>query len=567
MLTLVSRIVRGLAVSVVVAGLAACGGGKGDGGSSSSSAASQSTGADATHGALTLDLTGGANRDVNHVWVTVGSVALHAQASQAWSASDSSWTVLPLATPVVVDLAAVATSSNSDMTNVLSGVKVPVGTYAQIRFFLLPHDAALSSVARANGLQYNAQVNYTDAGNVARTVPLELPQTELGWRVAGTFTFAAYSSSHYVAQADTGSGLVRFASLDGIDRFTFKPSLRSYDTGTSGAILGFIDPASLCGGASAPAAPNCAQDVIVSAQRLSGDGLRHESVRRYKVDNSGGFTLYPLPPETSFDLVITGRRMRPMVIKNVSVDLTSSLSLVGWTTVGFYNPGQMIVPQIVPGTTRTVNLSAAVSPTAGSLYWGQTADAAGKPYELLNVALDPFTGLLAQNAELPQGALRVATFATSNAVLGFSDATPIEGADALSVFTQGTAYDTVSSAAIVAPALGVASTVPVNAPTRPGSLGTGVIQVNLTGSLSAAYDVAQLVVSDINGIVATQTVSGNSASFTVPAGTQAAALGGTAVYTVSVRASSHTGAVSWVRAGTALDLRGSAGATVTLALP
>lgn len=564
MWTRMSRFVWGLALSM---GLVACGGGKGDGGSSSTSAASQSTGADATHGALVLDLTGGANREVNHVWVTVGGVALHSQASQAWSVSDSSWTVLPLATPVVVDLAAVATSSNSDMSNVLNGVKVPVGTYAQIRFFLLPHDAALSSVARANGLQYNAQVNYTDAGNVARTVPLELPQTELGWRVTGTFTFKAYTSSHYVAQTDTGGGLVRFASLDGVDRFTFKPSLRSYDTGTSGAIFGFIDPAYLCGGTGAPAAPNCAQDVIVSAQRLSSDGLRHESVRRYKVGSSGGFTLYPLPSETSFDLVITGRRMRPMVIKNVSVDLSSSQSLIGWTTVGSYEAGKMIVPQLATATTRTANLLAAASPTAGSLYWGQTSDAAGQPYELLDVALDPFTGLLARNAELPQGTLRVATFATSSVVLSFADVTPVEGANALSLVTQGTAYDTPSGAAIVVPALGVASTVPANAPTRPGSLGTGVIQVHLTGSLSAAFDVAQIVVADINGIVATQTVSGSTASFTVPAGTQAAALGGTAVYTVSVRASSHTGAVSWVRAGNVLDLRGSAGATVTVALP
>jgi hypothetical protein len=560
-----SRCVGGLAL---LSSLAACGGGgKGDGGSSPSSAASQTTGADATHGALTLDLTGGANREVNHVWVTVSGVALHAQASQAWSASDSSWTVLTLATPVVVDLAAVSTSASSDMSNVLNAVKVPVGTYAQIRFFLLPHDAALSNVARANGQLYNAQVNYTDAVNVVRTVPLELPQTELGWRVTGSFTFAAYSSSHYVAQADAGSGLVRFASLDGIDHFTFRTSLRSYDTGTSGAIFGFIDPAYLCGGTGAAAAPNCAQDVIVSAQRLSSDGLRHESVRRYKVGSSGGFTLYPLPAETSFDLVITGRRMRAMVIKNVSVDLTNSQSLVGWTTVGSYSAGQMIVPQLSTATTRTVNLSTAASPTASSLYWAQTTDAAGKPYELLNVALDPFTGLLAQNAELPQGALRVATFATSSTALSFTDVTPVEGADALSVVTQGTAYDMPSSAAIVAPALGVASTVPVNAPTRSGSLGTGVIQVNLTGSLSATYDVAQIVVSDINGIVSTQTVSGSTASFTVPAGTQAAALGGTAVYTVAVRASSHTGAMTWVRAGSALDLRGGAGATVTLALP
>jgi hypothetical protein len=543
----------------------ACGGGGGN--TPASSAATPAAVADATHGTFLLDLTGGATRDVSHVWVTVSSVALHPQASQAWSGSDVSWTVVRLATPVVVDLAAMSTSAHNDMTRVLNGVVLPVGTYAQIRFFLLAHDAPLDSVARSNGQLFNAQVDYTDASNVAHTVPLELPQTELGWRVAGSFKVSPYSSSHIVAQADISSGLVRFASLDSVDRFTFRPSLRSYDTGNSGAIFGFLDTAYLCGATGAPAAPQCAQDVIVSAQSLSSDGLRHESVRRYKVGATGGFALYPLPPDTSFDLVITGRHMRPIIIKGVSVTPTDAFTIVGWTTVGSTTTTIATQPLITPGVARTVSLAAALSPASSSLYWGQTVDVSGKPYELANVAVDPFTGLLAQGTPLPEGDLRVATFVSSNTALALSDVTPVEGANALSLVALGTAYDAAGSSSIVTPALNVASTVTANNPTRSGSLGSGVIQVNLTGTLSGTYDAAQLIVSDINGIVATQAVSGSSASFTVPAGMQAAALGGTAIYTVAVRASSHTGAVAWVRATNVVDLRGSAGATLSLALP
>ena len=560
------RVAQVVGAAALLLGLVACGGGAGGSGSSSSSAGTQAAVADATHGTFLLDLTGGATRDVTHVWVTVSSVALHPQASQAWSSTDNSWTVVNLATPVVVDLAAVSTSTHSDMTRVLNGVVMPVGTYAQIRFFLLPHDAALNSAARSNGQQYNAQVDYTDASNVAHTVPLELPQTELGWRVAGTFKVSPYASSHIVAQADISSGLARFASLDGIDRFTFRPSLRSYDTANSGAIFGFLDTAFLCGVTNAPTAPHCAQDVIVSAQRMSSDGLRHESVRRYKVGTSGGFALYPLPPDTSFDLVITGRHMRPIIIKGVTVAPTDALAIVGWTTVGSTTATIPIQALITPGTARTVNVAMAASP-ASSLYWGQTVEASGKPYELANVAVDPFTGLLAQSIELPEGALRVATFVSNNTALNLSDVTPVEGANALSLVALGTAYDTAGVSSVVTPALNMASTVTANNPTRSGTLGSAVMQVNLTGTLSTAYDGAQLIVSDINGIVATQAVSGSTASFTVPAGTQAAALGGTAIYTVAVRASSHTGTVIWVRATNVVDLRSSAGATLSLALP
>ncbi len=102
--------------------LSACGGG----GSGSASTSTLKTGADANHGAVTLGLSGGAQRDVDHVWVTIASVALHASATQPWRSDDSSWVVLRLRTPVVVDLAAITQSgSQSDVTRVLDAVSVP----------------------------------------------------------------------------------------------------------------------------------------------------------------------------------------------------------------------------------------------------------------------------------------------------------------------------------------------------------------------------------------------------------------------------------------------------------
>ena len=162
-----------------VAPLLACGGG-----SSQGSTSTLQTGADATHGAVTLGLSGGAQREVDRVWVTVGSVAMHASASQAWSSTDRSWVVLTLRTPVVVELTAVTQAgTQSDVTRVLDAVSVPAGSYGQMRLFPLAQEASLSDAASAAGLLYNAQVRYTDGSLGVVNVPLELSQPAQGWRV------------------------------------------------------------------------------------------------------------------------------------------------------------------------------------------------------------------------------------------------------------------------------------------------------------------------------------------------------------------------------------------------
>ncbi len=554
--------------------LAACGGGGGSTGNSVSS--STSSGADSTHAAFTLGLSGGAYRDVTHVWVTVGSVALHPQASQAWSSSDRSWTVLKLETPVVIDLA-VPDTSQGNVTPIFNGLSVPAGTYGQIRVFPLAHDAALDDAAAAKGLSYNAQVNYKDAGGIARTVPLELPSPELGWRLPGSFTMAANRGSYVVMGTDLLQGLVRMSSPDGIDRFSFRPSLRSYDMATSGAIIGQLDPTLICGGASAPAAPNCAEDIVVSAQSLSADGQRHVSVRQYRLSGtSGGFALYPLPSDTRYDVVITGRHMQTMLIKDVAVSAFSVLITLDWTTLG--TSSDPIRPVITPVTPRTVNLASAMSPPGSQLYFGQTLGSVTQPYEVALSNADILSGTLAQPLALPQGPVSLATYAapttdsgtgvTTYPPLVFADTVPQEGSDAFSVMALGTAYDDPGASSVQAPALGTASTITVANPVRQAALGIGQIQVNLTGALSSTYDGARLIVSDVNGVVASQAVTGSgSVVVNVPAGSQAAALGGTAVYTVALRAAGHTGSLRWVRATSVVDLRSSASAAVTLALP
>lgn len=550
----------GLAMGLAL-GLSACGGGSTKGGSGT-----LATGTDATHGALTLGLSGGAQREVEHVWVTIGSVALHSSATQAWSSSDRSWVVLNLPTPVVVDLAQTSqpNTSQSDVSRVLEGVSVPQGSYAQMRLFPLAHDADLVDAARNAGLGHNAQVRYTDATLGTQNMPLELPQPAQGWRFEGALNVVAGQSNYVVLQSDVQHNLVRLASSDGRARFGWRSQMSGFDLTSSGAIFGYIDPARLCGGTGAAAAPNCASEVIASAQRLSADGSRYESVRAARVGTGGGFALYPLPSASQFDVVITGRHMQTMVIRAVTVSAFNVLTTLDWSALG--STTSPLTPVIVPGTAPGVSLSAAVVPGSGALRMGQTLAAAGKPHEVATQQRDPFTGRLARELTVPAGPLSVATFTSSGAALSFADETPVEGLQGFSAQAAGRSHDDDGAVATVsAPAPG--SLIAVPNPSLKAGVGTGLVNVTLTGALSPSYDQAMVVVADVDGIVQTQSVSGaGSVSLAVPAGANAAAHGG-ALYSVAVRATGASGTLRWVRAPALVDLRAGGSVGVTLPLP
>jgi hypothetical protein len=293
-------------------------------------------------------------------------------------------------------------------------------------------------------------------------------------------------------------------------------------------------------------------------------------VRQYRLTRGdGGFAIFPLPKGgTRFDVVITGRRMRTLVVRDVAV---TSTPISEWTEDNMTTLGSAqapLRPVITPTAPRTVNLSPAMLATSSQLHVGQTIVPGGKPYEVAVGNVDVQTGQLAKALDLPQGPLSVATFVKSGDPLSFADTMPQEGGDSFSVAALGTAYDDPGATSVIAPPLASASTITVANPTRRAGVGSGQIQVNLTGSLSGAYDVARLIVSDAHGVLVTQAVSGSgTVVLTVPAGSQAAAIDGTAVYSVALRAAGHAGGLRWVRAAGTVDMRSATSVQVTLALP
>lgn len=578
----IRRHARGMAAACAAALLlAACGGG---GGSSGSDAPSSSGGTG--QGSLSLGLTGGAATGYTHVYVTISSVAVTADADRPWSATDSAWHVTTLAEPLTIDLAAL---TDGAIAQLAIGQALPPGTYGQLRLFVVPHDAQLSVEAKQQGLSYNDEADLIDASGNTQRIPIEFADATLGLRVGGPFTVSANTDTAIVLQWDVDHSLVPLAPGSSA-RLAMRPDLQWYDVNQSGSITGLMDKSLFC--ASGVQAASCIYDAVASAELVSADGTHERAVRSAPVILSSDyavFALYPLPPLAdgqTYDVVIRGRNMRTMIVRQVPAPNDSPLvssTPVNPTALGESpdpnNPGQSVPTPMQPqlsGGDASASLAQPMVTAGVQLRFAQTLPGSGEvPIEIAAANVDPLSGTLAQPQPLPTGALQVASY-SATAALSFSDVTPLEGANGYSVLSLGPAYDMPSTAAPLTLTAGGSSSFTANVPAPQAGIGSGTLTVSLSNTGTHSYDAAELVVSDARGIVATQDISGliatanAQATLTLPAGSAAAAVGGGAVYALGVRTWQRAApgtSVQWARSGIAVDLRTNSTTSVTLALP
>jgi hypothetical protein len=548
----------GIIAAVLFALLTACGGGGGGGAAPPPSAAV---------GSVSISLAGsGAPSGVQHVWVTLTSLALNADADRPWSASDASWQVTRLSSPVTLDLVSLV---NGDNHPLVIGQALPPGSYGQLRLFLLPHDATLSASARQQHLASNEQVDWIDAAGSGRSVPLETPDAGMGLRVAGPIVVTENNDTDITLQWDLQHGLVPFTADDGSQHFTLRPDLRWYDLSNTGAIVGVLDKSLFC--ASGVRASGCIYDAVATAVLPSADGSTKRVVRSSPIeltDTVALFGLYPLPATGSFDVVIRGRNMQTMVVRAVTVEVKDLLAAAPTQLGAAATPMQPVLQ--AEGGAR---LAAPMARTASQLLFMQTLPG-DVPMEISAADVDPFSGLLSQALPLASGPLRVATYDGSTA-LSFADATPAEGNGGYTVLSLGTRYDAPSTVGPVQVSAGATSAFTAGEPQPIAGLGSATLTVTVGGGSLVNEDAAELVVSDVNGIVLTRDVTsaiGDSRklALSVPAGAAAAALDGGAVYSVAVRSwkrASPTGSVQWSRAATAVDLRDANAGSASVTLP
>lgn len=562
-----------LAALAAAALLLACGGGgSSDTGSSSVPASSR--------GSLTIGLIGSPAPGLSHAWVTVQSLAIHADANKPWSGADSSWQVMRLPQPLTLDLLSLVNGSTQPL---VVGQLLPPGSYGQIRLFLSAHDAALTESAKTRQLSYNNQVEYSDAGGSARSVPLEIAGPALGLRLAGPFMVQANQDTDLTLQWDLERSLARFAGDDGFDRFTLRPELSSYDVANSGAIVGLVDKSLFC--ASGVRADGCIFDAVASALLTDADGRTKRSVRSVPLQvgsDYARFGLYPLPVLVGgqrFDVLIRGRHMRTLLIRGVPAPNAGLLGATPtWLGVSPDNPSvaQPIQPQLELQAEAAAWLTAPSSlggQGAVRLLFTQTLAGESAALEISSAVADPFSGLLVQALPLSTQALLVAPYEAGKPLV-FNELAPQEGVGGYSVIALGNRYQDAGAAKQLQTQAGATLSISPTAPTARAGMGSAKLTVTMGAASSGRFDAAQLLVSDAQGVVLTRDVSallgGGSVELQLPAGAQAAQLGSGAEYALALRAwkrSAPSSSLQWVRAGSTLDLSSGKAATLTIQLP
>src|SRR6185437_12423418 len=119
-------------------------------------------------------------------WLTFQEVWFNTSATA--SPEDSSWKRFTLSAPITLDL---ATLTSGSLQQIATGVKVPAGTYSQLRLIPVDSSAALAASASAAGAKYNAEADYTDPSGNAQQAPLELLNPDKGIGVSTTLTVKA----------------------------------------------------------------------------------------------------------------------------------------------------------------------------------------------------------------------------------------------------------------------------------------------------------------------------------------------------------------------------------------
>ena len=571
-----------------ISGLAACGGGgSGSGATGGTPAPPPSSGT----AVLSVALAGGASPGTDHLWVTVTGFAMNTDATKVYGDGDPGWVVQTLAAPVTLDLADPSLSQGQSLSLLKQNVTT-LGTFAQLRLLVAPSDPGLvlDPSASAAGLQFNDQVQYTDANGV-HIVPLEVPDLQAGLRLLSPFTLSADSTTPLSIEWNAHASLVRRASTSGSDRFTVRDELQLYNQQLLTAlgdgslqiggsifdsISGQLDTTQFCAGASQA---GCIHDVVASATSISADGRFHEEVRSVDVSASGSFVLYPLPTESLYDVVIHGGNMQTIVVRDVFVDPTGILKP---TPTALSSAATPIVP-VLDTTERSVTVSNALSPAGSRVLFGQTVPGSGGgtggadiPYVIAYDAADPLTGTVLHTITLPGGPLHDALFDPSTEGVGvpppFTTVTPSEGLAAWSVWSLGRLSDATSA---IAPLAATATSVVAPNPVRLSAFSDGTLTVTVSGTASNGADHAELIVSNDGGTVSVVDASaligshGGSVPITLPAGQSSTAPAAT-VYGIALRtwaAASETATTRWARAGVPVSLSAATTGSVALAFP
>ena len=557
----------------------------------------------------------------SNVRITVKELWINESATA--SPDDTTWQKFPLSAPVTLDLVGLTSGTLNEFATQL---KVPAGTYHQVRLFLVDRTETLTSSAQTAGATYNDEVTYFDSNNVQGTLPLEIPnaaqgigiETELAVQEPTDAILASLGSSSSTTTPTstgltatptstdltgtptsttttpttttttstpvdttstvTGTGLLVFDANRDLTEFLFSdppgfllnPSLSAYDERQVGTLQGQLDLSQIT-----TSTGTTRPDVQVTAEKLSDDSTRRIEVASAPITSDGAFTLYPLPLDksastTTYDLVIHGPAVRTIVIREVPV-----------TKGAPANAGSVALGTITltPSDSYAANVAttAPVSPRGARVGFYQTLPDDSGPYLIEQQPVDPLSGELATSATL-SGATTI-EYATFGSSFTLTAAAPQEGASkyavaALSPFYGNGAF----SNTLLAPPATTTDPAAFSVPEIPipSIAASGTISAAVGQETAGKYDKGALVVTRNGAVIATapldEALSGAAASTTVNVTGIPASSGSSfdrGLYYLEVWAwNSSNATATFVRqpVSTAVDLRTSltANATITV---
>ena len=505
-----------------------------------------------------------------HIWVTVDQLWFHVDASAA--PEDAGWHKVTLAAPVTFDLAIL---SNGTFSDIGSAQNLPAGTYGQLRLILKATTDPLTSSAVNGGLQYNNQVDYTDTAGLDQHQPLDLLAPAKGIGIPGEFMLKSNAISAVVASFNTRRDIAQLNYGDRV-AFLLRPAAAITDLAQAGAIAGQVDTASLdnftAGGA---------YDVVVNAESLSAEGLRHVVSRSTPLAADGSFILAPLTiasggAASSYDVVITGRNLQTVIIKDVKVKRAASAATLLETAT-------KIQPSAIPltlGAEFNVNVDPAfpISPRGATLSFYQTvAGGSEVPYPIVFTHVDPLSGTLANNLALSREPLNVGTY-NNGADINFNSVIPQEGAGTFQAFAEQADYGRTAATKniSVADAINAVSyfaipALPVQSPATADAIGGTVVRQGNSGS-----DAGYLFISRNGDVVTTlalnallsQSVNSSHPFFVgnLPGGTRTVPFA-SGVYELDARtwvSSASGGTLNSTALGTSVSLRNGSPANIQM---
>jgi hypothetical protein len=357
------------------------------------------------------------------VLVTVDAIWFHEDADAPLQ--DENWEKHELDDGRTIDLVRL---NGGTFAQLAGHIRVPAGTYRQMRLFLADTHGRLRDSAEDAGADYNNEVTWFDEDGDLHTAPLEVldPAQGVGMEleievVEAFVTLGGSGSDNSVLVVFDGARDLTEVRYGGETRFLLNPTLRAHapDTQDVGAIRGTLNLSQL------PVdSPTGRPEVQVTAQRWDASAGRRVPVASSSVANGGQFVLYPLPLDedertTGYDLVIHGPGIQTVIIEEVPVR-KGGLGAAVQIALG--------AQPLQPADRFEANVAGAtpVAPRGARVGFYQTPQGEDHPFLVAMATVDPLSGRFAEPVRLSRAG--TVLFGTYGPNLNLRAATPEEGA-------------------------------------------------------------------------------------------------------------------------------------------